>query len=653
MVYINPDAGLQERANWPLAWWKERKYLKPLFLTEISCIFWGTFYQRKAANSFPSSSAEPIFLEHGAELFGDKVYMAEPEKYIENYFGKKEAINLFWMKDPSPTIWDFKQEYLKYAYREWRTYGVGFLLHVEIRPSFDNRRLPKLNKNANIQTPDFYPDQNNNANDAPGELNKWGKAIQKHLDPFYAYIGGDRNFTSKDHSYYSDEQIVKRGIVLNDHFYSLPVEVEWKLQDDNGKIVFTKKYKKEIPGGKRAIDDFRLQFKAPDVSERKEYALVFTAKSGKDERTDELKIQVFPRETKNQNKNITLYVFDPTGETRSMLDAARFKVLDSSQSIPETGIFVIGRHALEDEENVKKLSEMGFDTKISNGLKAVVFEQACPNILGLKAYENSPRRTFICAEGHPVLNGIKPGDLWHWRGESDLVESYPVPHKIPNAAGGWFPERFWKWGNDNNVATYVIQKPMKGAFRALLNSGFDLMDTALLETCKGKGRLIFCQLDVSKRYGVDPVASRIVENIFSYMNKAGSPDTALSEVKYEKGDAEFNGYRMKKPVGKMGWGMNDGDFYFRRKVKLPAFKTADGLALIKLNDGVPAVSFTENELQTNWQKYKYFKIIAALRMNQGGSSKTGISTELHGDNDELYPLNWHFGFVHPYTGWCW
>jgi hypothetical protein len=68
---------------------------------------------------------------------------------------------------------------------------------------------------------------------------------------------------------------------------------------------------------------------------------------------------------------------------------------------------------------------------------------------------------------------------------------------------------------------------------------------------------------------------------------------------------------------------------------------------------VPAVSFTENELQTNWQKYKYFKIIAALRMNQGGSSKTGISTELHGDNDELYPLNWHFGFVHPYTGWCW
>lgn len=653
MVYINPDAGLQERANWPLAWWKNRKYLKPLFLTEISCVFWGTFYQRKAANSFPSPSGEPIFLEHGAELFGDKVYTEEPEKYIENYFGKKQAVNLFWQKDPSPTVWKFKKEYLKYAYREWRTYGVGFLLHVEIRPAFDNRRLPKLEKHPNIQTPDFFPNHNENANDAPGELNKWGKAIQKHLDPFYAYIGGDGVFTTKDHAYYSGEQIVKRGIVLNDHFYLLPVEVEWKLLDENGKTVFQKKYKKEIPAGERAIDDFRLQFTAPDVPERKEYTLLLSAKSGKKERKDEFKIQVYPRKANNGNKDITLYVFDPAGETRAMLDAAGFKVVDSSENIPESGIFVIGRHALENKKNVEKLSRMGFDKKISNGLKAVIFEQACPNILGLKAYENSPRRSFICAKGHPVLNGINPEDLWHWRGESDLIESYPVPHKIPNAAGGWFPERFWKWGNDNNVATYVIQKPMKGAFRALIDSGFDLMDTALLESCKGKGRLIFCQLDVSKRYDIDPAASRIVDNIFSYMSKVPEPNPALSEVKYEKGDAEFDGFRLKKPSGKLGWGMNNGDFYFRKKVKLPAFKTAKGLELIKMSNGRPVVSFMEKDLQTNWQKYKYCKIIAALIMNQGGSSQIGISTELHGDNDELYPLNWHFGFIHPYTGWCW
>jgi glycosyl hydrolase family 2 len=653
MVYINPDAGLQERANWPLAWWKNRKNLKPLFVTEISCIFYGVFYQRKATNSIPLPNTEPIFLEHGAELFGDRIYQDEPEKYVEKYFGSKQATNLVWSKDPSPVVWNFKREYLKYAYRAWRTYGVGFFFLVEIRPGFDNRRLPKLDKNANIQTPGFFPDRNENANDAPGDLNSWGKSLQEHMAPFYAYIGGDGVFTTKDHAYYSGEQIVKRAIVLNDYFYSIPVEVEWTLADKNGKTVFQKKYKKEIAAGGRAIDDFRLQFTAPNVSKKTEYTLSLTAKSNDMERKDQFKIQVYPHSTNSYNKNITLFVFDPVGETRVMLDAAGFNVKDASNKIPKKGILVIGRHVLENDKNVKKLAQLGFDKKLECGLKVIVFEQACKNILGLKAYENSPRRVFISAKGHPVLKGISSEDVWHWRGESDLIEPYPVPQNIPSSAGGWFPERFWKWGNDNNVATYVIQKPMKGAFRAVLDSGLDLMDTPLLESCKGKGRVIFCQLDVAQRYNIDHVASKIVDNIFDYMNKVAEPNSKLVKVKYEKGDSVFEGFRLKKPEGKLGWGMNNGDFYFRKKVKLPAYKKDGKLSLVKLDKGRAAISFSESDLQSNWQKYKYFKIIAALKMNQGGSDNIGVSTELHGNSDEFYPVNWHFGFIHPYTGWCW
>ena len=37
-----------------------------------------------------------------------------------------------------------------------------------------------------------------------------------------------------------------------------------------------------------------------------------------------------------------------------------------------------------------------------------------------------------------------------------------------------------------------------------------------MELAKGKGRIVVCQLDVTKRYGIDPVATKVVNNIFNY-----------------------------------------------------------------------------------------------------------------------------------------
>ncbi|MCF6175400.1 MAG: hypothetical protein L3J71_06510 [Victivallaceae bacterium] len=654
MIYINPDAGLQERANWPLAWWKNRKRLnlKPLYLTEVGNIFWATLYQRKATNSFPSPSSEPIFLEHAAELFGDKVYQDEPEEYLEQYFDKKHALSAYWKENPSIAPWKFKKEYLKYAYRAWRTFGVGFMLHVELRPAYDNRHFAAPPDNA-INTPGTHPNSQVDANDSVGDLNNWGRWVQQQFEPFYAYIGGDGNFTTMDHNYYSGDSIVKRAVVLNDHFYPLNVKVKWQLQAPNGKIIATQQMQKNIGGGERAIDDFRWQFTVPQVSKRTAYTLSLTVTGNGKVRQDKFAIQVYPLIKNSRNAQITLHLFDPIGDSTKMLKQAGFKIRQLKNRLPDSGILVIGRHVLEQDKNVKKLAKLGFDKKVKNGLKVVVFEQATDNILGLKAYENSPRRTFISAAGHPVLKGINASDIWHWRGAADLIEAYPVPKKVPTAAGGWFPERFWKWGNDNNVATYVIQKPMFGAFRSLIDSGFDLMDTPLLEAAIGKGRFIFCQLDVTNRYGIDPVTTELVNNIFAYMDKVPAPNAKLIDVKYEKGSATFDGFRLKKPAGKLGWGLNNGDFYFRQRVKVPAFKTANGLQLVKSVNNRAVISSKFNDFQNNWQRYKYLKILAALRMNQGGSSDTGPATELHGDSDELYPLNWHFGYVHPYTGWLW
>jgi hypothetical protein len=82
-----------------------------------------------------------------------------------------------------------------------------------------------------------------------------------------------------------------------------------------------------------------------------------------------------------------------------------------------------------------------------------------------------------------------------------------------------FPDRIAHVSNTNAVASRTLVRPQVGAVRALAVSGFDLAESPLLEVTRGKGRILFCQLDVSSRYGIDPAATQIVDNIFEYMTK--------------------------------------------------------------------------------------------------------------------------------------
>ena len=62
---------------------------------------------------------------------------------------------------------------------------------------------------------------------------------------------------------------------------------------------------------------------------------------------------------------------------------------------------------------------------VEKGLNLAVFEQATPDVLGLKLTERSLRDVFIAEPGHPLLAGLRPADLVNLRGRSDLVEAYP------------------------------------------------------------------------------------------------------------------------------------------------------------------------------------------------------------------------------------
>jgi len=78
--------------------------------------------------------------------------------------------------------------------------------------------------------------------------------------------------------------------------------------------------------------------------------------------------------------------------------------------------------------------------------------------------------------------------------------------------------RVWRCGNRGNVASVLIEKPTTGDFLPLLDGGFSLQYSPLMEYREGTGMVLFCQLDVTGRTERDPAADRIVSNILTYVS---------------------------------------------------------------------------------------------------------------------------------------
>ena len=73
--------------------------------------------------------------------------------------------------------------------------------------------------------------------------------------------------------------------------------------------------------------------------------------------------------------------------------------------------------------------------------------------------------------------------------------------------------RVWRRGNRGNVASALIEKPACGDFLPILDGGYALQYTSLVEHRAGKGMVLFCQTDVSGRTETDPAAETLARNI--------------------------------------------------------------------------------------------------------------------------------------------
>ena len=105
---------------------------------------------------------------------------------------------------------------------------------------------------------------------------------------------------------------------------------------------------------------------------------------------------------------------------------------------------------------------------------------------------------FIADQEHPIVAGLDERDLSNWRGRAETVPSEKRPSEAfrHNQAAALETPHLT---NRNLVAGYVLANPSYGSILPVVTGGFDRSDALVLDARSGKGRILFCQADVTSR----------------------------------------------------------------------------------------------------------------------------------------------------------
>ena len=345
------------------------------------------------------------------------------------------------------------------------------------------------------------------------------ESLYRNNMPLLAYLGGKpAAFTSKDHNFLPGEAVEKQLIVINNSRRPITGECEWTLglprpATGNAKVT--------LPTGeqKRML----LKFELPKDLAPGSYDLRARVRFDNGEtQEDTLPIHIMKRPAAPR-ASARIAIFDPKGETTKVLDGmgVRCAPVDARADLSSYDTLIIGKGALTPDGP-------GPDIKlVRDGLKVIVFEQTGEVLekrFGFRVTEYGMRWVFKRVPDHPLLAGIGLENLRDWRGEATILPprlTYDRPRKfnyVPTVQWcGITVPRLWRCGNRGSVASALIEKPACGDFLPVLDCGYALQYTPLLEYREGKGMVLFCQMDLNGRTESDPAAEALGRNIIEYV----------------------------------------------------------------------------------------------------------------------------------------
>ena len=357
------------------------------------------------------------------------------------------------------------------------------------------------------------------------------RMFENEWQPLLIYIGGRKGEVfSRAHNYTSGENIDKQIVIVNDSTENFAGKVQLCLELGDRKIRKTV----NVEAVQGQIIKTAFSFSAP-VVKKKTYGkikLEYTNPKGK-LKNDEFEIAVFPAEQLKLDWNLKTAAIT-ADKNSSILKkiGINYEKISSAKEIPnDIKLLVIDKNALTGKINSSYLKKY-----INKGGQVLILEQNDKSLLDWRLKERRLESLYIANRKHPVVKGLRDNDLKYFRGAATSIPKEKHPSKAyrhTQAASMDIPHLT----NVGIVAAYVMQKPCYGSFTPILVGGYDLEETALIEMRSNKGRAIFCQVDISGRYGLDPAATRLTKNIFNYLagNKARKELPSVDYLGGERG----------------------------------------------------------------------------------------------------------------------
>jgi len=557
---------VQELSDWFEHW--ATVGVKPFFACEYGAPFtWDWAMYRgwfKGTREFGSAAVPWDFClaEWNSQFLGDAAFsISDQERRNLRWEVERFRAGRLWHR------WDYPHQlgstefderypvlahYLEQNWRAFRTWGVSAISPWEhsvfwkLRPGMDRNRRVELDTDwQRLQRPGFSPDfleQRYERMDLAYERADWvatpaAEAMYRNNGPLLAYLAGKHDrFTSQDHIFLPGETIEKQIVALNNSRVPVIFRYEWAFGAGQAGKPDVQAAEVRIETGQQARIPVRIALPddlAPGIRELTMTARFRPADGNaawtEEMQEDRLSVRVLPRPVAFEPGAVLgdparVALFDPSGETGKLLASlgVRCRSIAAEANLDGCDLLVIGRGALSAEGPAPDIS------RVCDGLKVLVFEQtseALEKRLGFRVIEYGLRNVVARVPDHPLLAGLAEQHLRDWRGEATLVpprlDSEPSTRYNGAPSVRWCGlevPRLWRCGNRGNVASVSIEKPARGDFLPIVDGGFSLQYTPLLEYREGRGMVLFCQLDVTGRSESEPAADRLVRNLLRYVS---------------------------------------------------------------------------------------------------------------------------------------
>jgi hypothetical protein len=436
-------------------------------------------------------------------------------------------------------------------WRAFRTWGLSgnspweFDRFWKLREGFKHRRQELPVDWDNLQRPGYSPDfidRTYERFDLAYDKSDWiasptAQALFRNNLPLLGWIAGKpEHFTAKDHNFLPGETVEKQLIVINNSREAVSCEASWS-SDLASAVGGVKQL--VVPVGDQARIPVELRLPADVAPGNYQIHAKFKFSTGETQE-DSFALQVMPPAPPVQPVS-KIALFDPPGETSKLLIdlGVTCRAVDAHTDLRDFDVLLIGKGALTIDGPAPDLK------RVRDGLKVVVFEQTGEVLekrLGFRVEEYGLRQVWPRVPDSPLLAGLKTENLRDWRGSSTLLPptlSYTLSQKYNGAPSvtwcGLEVPRLWRCGNWGNVASVLIEKPPRGDFMPIVDGGYALEYSPLLEYREGAGMVLFCQMDVTGRTESDSAAKTLAGNILRYVEAwrpsprrtavyAGAPD---------------------------------------------------------------------------------------------------------------------------------